>query len=100
MLRNEVIARLKQAEPALRAFGIEALYLFGPHVRDEADSESNIDLFVDPASGQDFGFQSFMQVYEALQAAFACQVGIGYSTRAGLVAAIRESAEREAVRVF
>jgi predicted nucleotidyltransferase len=100
MLRNDVITRLKQAEPALRAFGVEALYLFGPHARDEADSESNIDLFVDPASGQDFGFQSFMQVYQTLQTAFACKIGIEYSTRAQLAPDIRENAEREAVRVF
>jgi uncharacterized protein len=100
MLRNEVIARLKLAEPALRAFGVEALYLFGPHARDAADAESNIDLFIDPAPGRDFGFLSFVQVYEALQTAFACKVGIGYSTRAGLAADSRKTAECEAVRVF
>jgi uncharacterized protein len=100
MLRNEVIARLKEAEPALRAFGVEALYLFGPHAREEADFKSNIDLFIDPVLEKDFGFQSFMQVYEAFQTAFACKVGIEYSTRAGLAPDIRENAEREAVRVF
>jgi hypothetical protein len=36
MRRDDVIARLKKTEPALRAFGVNALYLFGSHARDEA----------------------------------------------------------------
>ena len=91
---------MKEAEPALRAFGVEALYLFGPYARDEADSESNIDIFIDPVPEDDFEFRAFVQVYEALQTAFACKVGIGYSTRANLAREIREDAQREAVRVF
>jgi uncharacterized protein len=31
MRRDEVIARLKETEPALKAFGVAALYLFGSH---------------------------------------------------------------------
>ena len=50
MRRDEVIARLKQTEPALKAFGVAALYLFGSHARDEAGPNSDIDVFVDPAA--------------------------------------------------
>ncbi len=100
MRREDVIARLRETEPALRAFGVAGLYLFGSHARDEADSESDIDVFVDPASDNDFGFLSFMDAYEALQTAFKHEVEIGYSTRAGLSPYVRPDVEREALRIF
>lgn len=100
MRRDDVIARLKQTEPALRAFGVGALYLFGSHARDEASQQSDIDVFVDPAPGEEFGFIPFMEAYEALQEAFDRRVEIGYSTREGLSPYIRKDVESEAVRVF
>jgi predicted nucleotidyltransferase len=100
MRRDAVIAKLKQTEPALRAFGVEALYLFGSHARDEATPESDVDIFVDPASDRDFGFLSFMDAYEELQNALGRRVEIGYSTRTGLSPYIRKDVEREALRIF
>jgi len=100
MRRNEVIARLKQTEPTLSASGIAALYLFGSHARDEASSESDIDIFIDPTSESEFGFLPFMNTYEALREAFGRQVEIGYSTCAGLSPYVRHAVEREAVRIF
>jgi uncharacterized protein len=44
MRRSEVIARLKEAEPAIRALGGQALYLFGSHAREEAVANSGIDV--------------------------------------------------------
>jgi hypothetical protein len=98
--RIEAIAKLKAVEHALRGHGVSALYLFGSYARDEADSGSDIDVFVDPASGADFGFLPFMRAYEALRKAFGPDVEIGYSTREGLDRYIRTDAEREAVRIF
>ena len=43
MRRADVIARLKEAEPALRSFGVAGLYLFGSHARDEAQPDSDVD---------------------------------------------------------
>jgi predicted nucleotidyltransferase len=100
MRRDDVIARLKGTEPALRALGVDALYLFGSHVRDEAVAESDVDVFVDPALDKNFDFLAFMSAYEALQNAFKHRVEIGYSTRAGLSPYIRSDVEREAVRIF
>jgi hypothetical protein len=56
MRRDDVIAQLKQTEPALRALGVTGLYLFGSHARDEAGPDSDVDVFVDPASDDHFGF--------------------------------------------
>jgi predicted nucleotidyltransferase len=100
MRRQEVIAKLKETEPALRAFGIEALYLFGSHARDEAKSGSDVDVFVDPAADRDFGFLPFMDAYATIQKAFGDAVQIGYSTRNGLSPYILGDVEREAVRIF
>ena len=47
MRRSEVIDRLKQAEPAIRELGASALYLFGSYARDEATTDSDIDVFID-----------------------------------------------------
>jgi predicted nucleotidyltransferase len=100
MLRNEVIAKLKQVEPALRGFGVGALYLFGSHARDEARPDSDVDVFVDPVSDDRFGFLQFMDAYEIIRKTFGDDVEIGYSTRDGLSPYIRAKVAREAVRIF
>ena len=100
MHRQEVIAKLKETEPALRGFGVDVLYLFGSYARDEAQSESDVDVFVDPAADRDFGFLPFMGAYETIQKAFGDAVEIGYSTRTGLSPYILGDVEREAVRIF
>jgi predicted nucleotidyltransferase len=100
MRRDDVIARLKQTEPALRAFGIAALYLFGSHARDEAEPDSDVDVFVDPAPGETFGFLPFMDAYATLRKAFDDKIEIGYSTRTGLSPYILKDVEQEAVRIF
>ena len=46
MRRDEVIARLKATEPALRGFGVAALYLFGSHARGDARPDSDWDIAV------------------------------------------------------
>jgi predicted nucleotidyltransferase len=100
MQRDEIIAKLKEAEPALRAFGVAALYLFGSHARDEARPSSDIDVFVDPASDDRFGFLQFMDAYEAIRKTVGNDVEVGYSTREGLSPYIRANVESEAVRIF
>ena len=46
MRRHEAVARLKLAEPAIRALGAASLYLFGSHARDEARPDSDVDVFL------------------------------------------------------
>jgi uncharacterized protein len=100
MRRNEVVAKLKETEPALRGVGVAALYLFGSYARDEAGSASDVDVFIDPAPDRDFGFLPFMDAYQTIQRAFDDGVEIGYSTRTGLSPYILGDVEREAVRIF
>jgi hypothetical protein len=98
MRRDEVIAKLKQTEPALKGFGVAAVYLFGSHARDEAGPDSDVDVFVDPAPEKDFGFLPFMNAYEAIKGVVGEKVD--YGTRNGLHPLLRADIENEAIRVF
>lgn len=98
MRRDDVIAKLRDAEPALREIGVESLYLFGSHARDEAQPGSDIDVFVVPTSDRTFGFLPFMEAYETIEAAVGAPVD--YGTCSGLHPLLRAAIEREAVRVF
>jgi predicted nucleotidyltransferase len=98
MRRDEVTARLKQAEPALRRFGVAALYLFGSHARDEARADSDVDVFVDKDTTRKFGFDEFTDANLLLQERFGAR--LDYGTREGLHPLLRPEIEREAVQVF
>jgi uncharacterized protein len=98
MRRDDIIAKLKEAEPALRAHGAAALYLFGSHARDEARPNSDVDVFIDKDSSRKFGFDEFMDIYLLLQERLGSDVD--YGTREGLHPVLRPDIEREAVRVF
>jgi predicted nucleotidyltransferase len=100
MRSHDVIDRLKKAEPALRATGVGALYLFGSHARGEATNDSDVDVFVDPQADETFGFLDFMKAYEMIVDAVGPNVEVGYSTREGLSLHIRDNVEREATRIF
>lgn len=100
MRREDIIAKLKEVEPALRRTGVEALYLFGSMARDEARLDSDIDVFIDPKSDENFGFLQYMDAYHTIQDAIGKEADIGYSTRAGLSRYIRAGVEKEAIRVF
>ena len=98
MRRDEIIARLKEAEPALRARGAAALYLFGSHARDEARPGSDVDVFIDKDASRKFGFDEYMDIYLLLQERLG--ENVDYGTREGLHPVLRPEIEREAVRVF
>jgi predicted nucleotidyltransferase len=99
MDRAEVIAKLKSAEPRLRAHGVAALYLFGSYARDEAREDSDIDVFVDKTPGLRFGLDAFLGAYAVLQDAIP-GADIGYTTRDGIIDCYRPYVEQSAIRIF
>ena len=93
MRRDEVIARLKEVEPEIRARGAQALYLFGSHARDEATADSDVDVFVDKDQSRPFGFDRFIDIY--FQLCDRLDGKVDYGTRDGLSPAIRAEIERK-----
>jgi predicted nucleotidyltransferase len=100
MRRDDVIAKLKETEPVLRGFGVAALYLFGSHARDEANPESDVDVFIDIVPGTAFGLRPYMGAFRVLEDAFEHKAEIGYSTRDALSPYIRADVERDALQIF
>jgi predicted nucleotidyltransferase len=47
MTRDEIVAKLKEAVPALRAEGVTHLAIFGSRARDDAREESDLDVLID-----------------------------------------------------
>jgi predicted nucleotidyltransferase len=99
MKRNEVLTTLKSLEPALRAYGVDGLYLYGSFARDEADTHSDIDIFVDALHPTFYTLGPFVGAYEEIRKALP-EREIGYGTRNGLSPHIRSIVEAEAVKVF
>ena len=98
MRRDEAIARLRAAEPEIRARGVGGLYLFGSVARDAGEAHSDIDVFVDPDPTRRFGFGEFMAVYELLQERLGAKVD--YTTREGLHRRLRPEIKNKAFRVL
>jgi predicted nucleotidyltransferase len=53
MTRDEIIAKLKETTPALRAEGVTRLAIFGSRARGDAGDDSDLDVLidVDPQAG-------------------------------------------------
>ena len=99
MTRHDVVELLRSVEPALRAQGVDALYLFGSYARDEARSDSDIDVLVDFQAERGIGLTEYMAPYHVLEHTFP-GMEIGYGTRDGVVSHYRPYIEASAVRVF
>ena len=98
MRRDDTITKLKAAESALRELGIDALYLFGSHARDEAGPDSDVDVFIDASLAGSFGFLSYMDAFDVLRSSVGHNVD--YGTRNGLHPLLKTAIEHEAIRIF
>jgi uncharacterized protein len=98
MRRDDVISRLKTAEPAIRALGAAHLLLFGSVARDEAGDGSDVDVFIDRDPSVPFGMMELTGLGFMLEEVLGTDVDVG--TRGGLHPAIRASVEQTAIQVF
>jgi predicted nucleotidyltransferase len=98
MNRNDAIARLLQTADAVRGMGATALYLFGSTVRDEAQSASDVDVFIDYDPDGRFSLLDLVGIKQLLEEELAMEVDI--TTRSSLHPMLRADIEQSAIRVF
>ena len=97
MKRAEAMTRLRDHEAELKRLGVEHLYLFGSTARDEAQDESDVDLFFDYEKGK-LGLFELMDVKEA--AARILRRSTDIMTRDSIHKLLRQRIEATAVPVF
>jgi uncharacterized protein len=98
MKRKDALAKLRAAENAIRACGVAHLFLFGSVARDEADENSDVDVFVDRDPKKTFSLIELWGLSLLLEDVLGTSVDVG--TRGGLHPVIRGDAEKTAIQVF
>ena len=97
MQRTDAILKLPDHEAELKGLGVQRLYLFGSTARNEADVNSDVDLFFDYRKGA-LGLFELFDVKERTTAILGAKADI--TTRDSLHKALRRQIEASAIRVF
>jgi predicted nucleotidyltransferase len=100
--RAELLNRLRQFEPELRASGIESLTLFGSMARGDATPDSDVDLVIRPAASfSNGGFDHFGKL-EALRDRLKILVGrdVDLVEEPIIRPRLRQAIEQEGIRAF
>ena len=99
MDRDQLIARLKPFDHAVREIGATSLYLFGSRARRSERPDSDLDLFIDyDRDSKVPNLFRLMQIEESISKVLGMHVTI--TTRYALHPLMREEIERDAVRVL
>lgn len=93
--RDDVIAKLRANEAALRSRGVSGLFLFGSTARGEDGPDSDVDLFFDHPHGLGLEVIGIIDHVRELLAADA-----DVTTRRSLHPLLRSQIEASAIRVF
>jgi len=76
MKRDDAIARLKAAEPGLRARGVRHLALFGSVARGDSRADSDIDVLIDVDRTAKFSLLDRAGVINTLTDSLGCAVDV------------------------
>ncbi len=98
MNRDSIIERLKGAEAALRARGVDHAALFGSVARGEAGPASDIDIMVTIAPEAELDMFAYIGIVHMIKDMFSGPVDV--SDRAALKPFVRPGAERDAIYAF
>jgi predicted nucleotidyltransferase len=97
MTRDQAINRLRRHAVDLKRLGVKHLYLFGSTARDEAEPDSDVDLFFDHERGK-LGLFDVMDVKERAASILGHKADV--ITRDSLHPGLRKRIEDSAIRVF
>jgi uncharacterized protein len=98
MNEADLIDTLRVFAAALRENGATALFIFGSRARGDARTDSDLDLFIDYDSAAKIpSIFRLMQIEDAISESLGVPVTI--TTRNALHPLMRDSIERDAVRV-
>ncbi|SOC35245.1 hypothetical protein SAMN05892877_101257 [Rhizobium subbaraonis] len=98
MKKSEAIEHLQKNADAIRAFGATSVYLFGSVTRDEADDDSDIDLFIDYDPRALFSLIDLASIKLLLEDELSVEVDV--TTRDSLHPRLKATIEKSAIRVF
>ncbi len=98
MNRSEVLKKLRDRAEAIRAMGATSLYVFGSTARDEAERDSDLDVFIDYDPGSRFNAFDLVGIKQFLEHELGVEVDV--TTRDGLHPMLRADIEQSALRVF
>lgn len=100
MNTQDIIAKLRENEAALRARGVAHAALFGSRARgdDRPDSDIDIDILIEIDPNAPVGVFEYVAIAQFLADLFEAKVDV--ANRNKLKALVRPSAEREAVHAF
>jgi predicted nucleotidyltransferase len=95
---TEALNKLKGYADAIKAMGATSLYLFGSVGQNEADRDSDLDLFIDYDPQGRFNAFDLVGIKQYLESELGIDVDI--TTRDGLHPMLRGDIEQSAIRIF
>jgi predicted nucleotidyltransferase len=95
---TEALNKLKGYADAIKAMGATSLYLFGSVGQNEADRDSDLELFIDYDPQGRFNAFDLVGIKQYLESELGIDVDI--TTRDGLNPMLRGDIEQSAIRIF
>jgi predicted nucleotidyltransferase len=98
MDKQDILARLRANEAALKASGVSHAALFGSRARGDNRPDSDIDIMVEIAPDVRMGVFQYVGIVHSIEDMFPVPVDV--SNRFAMKSHVRPSAERDAVYAF
>jgi uncharacterized protein len=96
MKRAEILTLVHSHQAQIQALGVKSLDLFGSVARDQATTESDVDILIELNDRS--GFFEFFQIQHYLEDLLQCPIDLG--TIDSLKEHLREPVLNEVIRVF